>query len=76
MERKSRERYELAFNDLRNVSLVFQVIRVALNRQDSVTEILSEPLTGIQRLRVEILTIGEGSSGSLRLEILGCSEGA
>ena len=46
-----------------------------LNRQESVREILLVPLTGIQRLRVEILTIGRRSSGSLRLEILGCSEG-
>ena len=45
-----------------------------LNRQEPVTEVLPEPLTDIQQLRVEILTIGEGSSGSLRLEILGCSE--
>ena len=40
------------------------------------TKILTEPLTDVLRLRVEILTIGEGSSGSLRLEILGCIEGA
>ena len=57
-------------------SFIFQIIQVTLNRQMPVTEILPTAVTGIDQLMLEVLSVDNDDSGSLRVDFLGCMEGS
>ena len=50
-------------------------MEATLNGRRPVTAILPTPVTRIEELRLEILSIDNEESGSLRVDFLGCMEG-
>ena len=53
----------------------FQVLSASVNAQQLATVVLETPLTRITQLRLEVLSIDQKDTGSLRVEFLGCEEG-
>ncbi|XP_030846397.1 uncharacterized protein LOC115926092 [Strongylocentrotus purpuratus] len=51
------------------------IVEATLNGRRPVTAILPTPVTRIEELRLEILSIDREDSGSLRVDFLGCMEG-